>query len=772
MKSFTKFLVVVMALGCFAISGRAQDSQQPMTLDDAINGYESVTNGRAGLVSDWSSHHLVFSQPIPDSAAYDRVTKSPRYWVQQIKRGSGTDSVVDDDTAGPYAVAEKKKNQNNKNPKAKLKKDWNTALVADGQVQPNMYPAKFNFYPTEGSCASDFVVYPTGVTPSGAAASIVGYSNLYTTGCTGTVPTVNWAYNTGGMITTSPIIDNDSTGSQIAFIQVTGTAASLVLLKWAPSPATFNFTGSYGADSTTVTVTAGTVTSADVGAQISNTAHTADFPAGDTIASVSGTTITLAAATTNGAARTGQTITIHAETLALPGVPATATNANYRTCTAPCMTTLPLGANDTYSQPYYDFESDDALYVGDDVGLLHQFTGIFNGAAPIADPGSWPVTLNAAAKTTTPVYDPGSGYVFAGNTAAVLYSVGTGNAGTTNATVHGTSSDLGDAIIDGPIVDSSAGKVYVFVTTNTAGNNAVFQFNTGFTAGTGNASATGTAIGTGGTNYWLYSGDFDNVYYSSTNGSAGDLWDMGGSGAAGGDLYRIPIVSSTFVGSTNGTTTVTVTSGTVSATDVGAPISGTDIPAGDYITAFTSPHVTLATAATGTATGTTFTIAGMGAPVVAVSNITDTTTGHFPWSSPITEFCNNGASGCTASATATTTGTDYLFFSVDRLETTTGSCGNGSGDGCILSYSVTTPTAPTLVGEQGVTTVGTPGCWSTSAIIVDNSVGGTLTGASNLYAFELNGNGAGGPTHGTYTSSTCGTEDGETPIAIQEAQTL
>src|SRR5580704_10156592 len=96
-KSFSKFLIVLIAVGCFAISGRAQDSQQPVTLDDAINGYQSVTNGHAGVPEDWSSHHLIFSQPVPGSATYDKVMQDPHYWMQQIRRSSGTKTLVDGD---------------------------------------------------------------------------------------------------------------------------------------------------------------------------------------------------------------------------------------------------------------------------------------------------------------------------------------------------------------------------------------------------------------------------------------------------------------------------------------------------------------------------------------------------------------------------------------------------------------------------------------------------------------------------------------------------
>ena len=66
-------------------------------------------------------------------------------------------------------------------------------------------------------------------------ASIVAFDNLYAGGCTGTVPSVYWAYNTGGTITNSVTLSGD--GTQVAFVQTNpGTAlAELVLLKWAAS---------------------------------------------------------------------------------------------------------------------------------------------------------------------------------------------------------------------------------------------------------------------------------------------------------------------------------------------------------------------------------------------------------------------------------------------------------------------------------------------------------------------------------------------------------
>jgi hypothetical protein len=149
---------------------------------------------------------------------------------------------------------------------------------------------------------------------------------------------------------------------------------------------------------------------------------------------------------------------------------------------------------------------------------------------------------------------------------------------------------------------------------------------------------------------------------------------------------------------------------------------------------------------------------------------------NYGWPSPITEVCNagaNGTSGCTVVGSATALGTDYLFFSVDGLASATGTtCSTGSGNGCVLGYNVTTPTAITVAGGAPVTTAATPGCWSTSAIEIDNSVpSGTLAGASQIYTLGLNGNGAGGPTHGTLTSGNCTSAgDTATPAAYQFSQ--
>jgi hypothetical protein len=336
-------------------------------------------------------------------------------------------------------------------------------------AQPNVYPAKYGSL-TAASCASDFVVYPTGQAGGGSASTIIAYNNLYvgsgTGSCGATDPTVYWAYNTGAgyTVTTSPIISQD--GAQVAFMQSNGTAASLVILKW------------------------------------------------------------LAGSTNS---------------VSSPGAITLASGSAYSSCTAPCMVSIPFndGHNDSISAPFYDYASDGALYVGDDSGLLHKFTGVFNGAPAEVTTSGWPAVLGGSVKVSSPVYDPVSGYVFVGDLSGTLYSVGSGNAGTTSGSKHG-SLKVGDAIADGPFVDSNAESVYAFVTTNGSGNNAVYQFSAAFTA----SSSSSAAIGTGTPGYYLYSGDFDNVYYSSSS-YTGNLYVVGNTGATtGGTLYRVPVTSS------------------------------------------------------------------------------------------------------------------------------------------------------------------------------------------------------------------------------------
>jgi hypothetical protein len=116
----------------------------------------------------------------------------------------------------------------------------------------------------------------------------------------------------------------------------------------------------------------------------------------------------------------------------------------------------------------------------------------------------------------------------------------------------------------------------------------------------------------------------------------------------------------------------------------------------------------------------------------------------------------------------TTSGTDYVFFSVNQGAKT--GCTNAAGNGCILSYNVSNPTSVTQAGSGlNVTTPGTNGCWATGGLVIDNS-DMTTSGASQIYFVNLNGNAAGGPTGTTPTSSNCTNGTGPTINAVQASQ--
>jgi hypothetical protein len=130
--------------------------------------------------------------------------------------------------------------------------------------------------------------------------------------------------------------------------------------------------------------------------------------------------------------------------------------------------------------------------------------------------------------------------------------------GTTGA-VAGTSSSLGKGtgIVSGTLVDSSTGKVLVFLGNDGSSAcggpcSAVYQFAANFTSGTG-IKAT---VGFGGS-LPLYSGTFDNAYYTSSDGSGSLFVCGGGQFTAEPTIFRIP-----------------VSSGTMSASSVAGPAIG------------------------------------------------------------------------------------------------------------------------------------------------------------------------------------------------------
>jgi hypothetical protein len=434
------------------------------------------------LPNDWSHRHVIFSKPATPEQA-ERVERDARYWQQRYRRevpilapaAETRDSLSYGSSSGVKVLHSSVDGGQG---------DWQENLGSGASVGATNYPAKFTFLLSTANCAGapqpDFVVYNTGLLGSTGQASIVAYDNLYS-GCTGTVPTVYWAYNTGGQILTSPVFSVD--GKQVAFVQLVVNAANLVLLKWASS--------------TTESVTSP-----------------------KTLASVSPT--------------------------------------SYATCTAPCMTTIPitdsLGTPAlTASSAFYDYNSDDTAWVGDSYGLLHKFTPVFTGSPAEVKAGGWPVQVNPTSPNnplSDPVHDSVSGNVFVGDAGGYLYSINSKTA----AVIKSGQLDFGVGIVQGPIVDSTFGLVYVFAssdgTTDCTGGTtacaAVYELTTGFSGGVGSKTVVGASVpfGTLPNPNPMYIGAFDSTYQNSAD-ATGNLYVCGNTGADP-TLYRVPIQAGVF----------------------------------------------------------------------------------------------------------------------------------------------------------------------------------------------------------------------------------
>jgi hypothetical protein len=242
------------------------------------------------------------------------------------------------------------------------------------------------------------------------------------------------------------------------------------------------------------------------------------------------------------------------ETVTSPATPTHVSPAAYLTCTAPCLTTAGLPGlpgvfnNDTNSSVFYDY-SNDTAYVGDDAGWLHKFTPVFNGILTDVTTGGWPVQVNPGSPTalTSPVHDYASGNVFVADTGGFLYLVNSTPAVTQSGQLDFSSAEGGAGIVQGPIVDSTSGLVYVFASSDGSSGciggtdcTAVYQLTTSFASGAiGSEAVVGASTLSGSAPSPLYVGAFDSTYENSVN-ATGHLYVCGNTGGPP-VLYQIAI---------------------------------------------------------------------------------------------------------------------------------------------------------------------------------------------------------------------------------------
>jgi len=518
---------------------------------------------------------------------------------------------------------------------------WNPATDLGGgglaaTVGEGQYPAKFSFSTTVANCASastpDFVAYNTGVPGSSSQASIIAFFNIYT-GCSTTtypVPAPYWAYNTGGTILTSVVLSND--GTQLAFVHSSAAGSSLVLLHWKAAEGAGAGAGSAAASPATP---AATYTSTDVSGWVS-----------------------------------------------------------CRGGTTSCQLDLPFSgttANVTRSAPYYD-TFNDVLYVGDDQGVLHKFTGVFRGTPGEVTTGGWPITVDSGKILTGPVEDANTYNVFVGDSSGVLSYVLDSGSTTGTCSSSGSSSPpcLGSTtetlttgpIADGPLVDPSAGTVFAFSgVTSARASYEVLQSNE-----TLSTSSSITFTGVSGYTYTSYMriGAFDNTYY--TNGpSTGHLYvcapnNNGTSNYNGASLYDIGFNSSGVMN----TTTANGPLDMISA----SPTNGTTVDDCSPLTEFyngTTDYLFVGVAESGKLTGCTGS--------ATVGCLYNFTINSFPTGS-VTGLTETGnTSGIVIDNAVTTPAGEQIYFTNLSSQTCAGNTkptGNAAG-GCAVQASQTAP---------------------------------------------------------------------------------
>jgi hypothetical protein len=382
------------------------------------------------------------------------------------------------------------------------------------------------------------------------------------------------------------------------------------------------------------------------------------------------------------------------------------TPGNYLACTAPCMTRLTFSGStdDTNSPPFYDYAAD-TMYVGDNSGKLHKFNPVFSGT-PTEVTATWPITVSGNV-LTGPVYDFGTGHIFVADSGGFLYSYTTAGAAVMKSSQLTATGSKG--IVDGPMVDSSAEFVYVFVgddenTSTTAycqkatGCNGVFQFAAAdSTIGTGvctPSSATAwsgtncgkeSVFGVGIASTVIHAGSFDHIYYAGT-GTTGNLWTCASNGNSGTSEPKLmQNAMSAFVptGDVIGTATNTInplTSAAATCSPV-TEIFGSGGTTDDYIFLSVSANGNVADGGTCT-----------GACLYNFLVSTNGTTTTVPTAATAGLATTGGSSGIIMDNISTTTGASQIYFSSLSNETCAGNgtTGNGTG-GCAVQASQAAP---------------------------------------------------------------------------------
>ncbi len=348
--------------------------------------------------------------------------------------------------------------------------------------------------------------------------------------------------------------------------------------------------------------------------------------------------------------------------------------AVYRSCAAPCMYAITFaldGGAGTQesdglattgargSSVWYDYAFD-VVYVGDDRGYVHQFTGVFNGDPAEVTTTPWPVASGTTATSNTEpltsvVYDESRNVLYYGDKGGHIGWVDVATGGVTTSAKVGTGTQ---DMFDAPLVDPSAGTngyLYQSVSKGTA-DAAIYQF-----AGEFGSAAAGTQVTTGNaTSTYAFTGSFDNAYYSGA--ATGYLYVCGvtSSGNSRPAVWDIPINTTTnAMGTATLQSTLATAGGATQCSNITEVDNGTD-----YI------YVSVVNDGS-TALGCT----GNGGCVMVFS---DTGTGTLTWVAGTAE--TGGISGLVIDNFVTGSGASNIYFS----PLTAAACTTSGTGGCAV----------------------------------------------------------------------------------------
>jgi len=513
-----RLFAVLIVVGSVTSCTPSSWCQQEMSSDEA---FQLVS--QEGVPSDWTHRHVFFSATSTSGRNPDDIRRDPRYWLQQLQRsGSQDPASAEALDAAAIAAAKVALQEQRKSPgeqwldnwhweqddgernRPLFKRDW-TQTFQTGNVVYTFtsptYPAKFSFSlsnPTP-NCSTDYVVYtlPTGGSTFPGNFNIIAFNNLYvdatagSTFCTGTAPTAMFEYNAssaGGTLNGSPVLSLK--GTFIAFVEnatATNGGAVFHVLKWK----------------------SGNTQNVDT-----------KFPAAFNTTALTNCTTNLAVAP-----------------------------CEYNLQYTPSASRQPA----TLTSPFIDYAADTA-YVSDDGGNVYAIAPVFK-ATPTNPPvvlSGWPVNVGASLILTPPVYDLVSKNVFVSSSTGTEFFVKTA-ASTTGSCLSGTAPCVGSntfaftgggVIQEGPLVDGSTGRVWVFGTqTGGTAGSYIVQTDTALTP----ASVVKDTTGIGTLNV-VHPGTPDNNYFTSQ--ATGKFYVCGQSAAGAAELYAFGFNASGVMNST------------------------------------------------------------------------------------------------------------------------------------------------------------------------------------------------------------------------------